>query len=91
MDHEGNKVVPHTLALEDRQHLRLTGVTEVEHFEEDAVTLRTGRGRMTVRGEGMKLRNLDPEGGVLCVDGTISAIVYEGAASGGGFFRRLLG
>lgn len=91
MNQETEKVVPHKLTMEDRQHLRLTGVTEVEHFEEDEVTLRTGRGRMTVRGEGLKLRNLNPEGGVLGVEGTVSAIVYEQAVSGGSFLRRLLG
>lgn len=91
MNEAAERVVPHRLTLEDRQHLRLTGVTEVEHFEEDAAALRTGQGRLTVRGEGLKLRNLNPEGGVLCIDGTVSAIVYEGAPAGGGFLRRLLG
>lgn len=91
MMEESGKGRPHTLTLEDRQHLRLTGVTEVERFEEDEVTLQTSRGRMTVRGESLKLKNLNPEGGVFCVEGTVSAILYEQAAQGGGFLRRLLG
>ena len=83
---------PHRLTLEDRQHLSLTGVTDVDSFDDTLVLLRTNRGLMTVRGEGLQLKNLNLEGGEVRVDGTVSAIVYEQSAhEGGGFLRRLLG
>ena len=82
---------PHRLTLDDRQHLSLTGVTEVDSFDESAVELRTNRGPLSIRGEGLQLRGLNLEGGQVCVDGTVSAIVYEQAAPEGGFLRRLLG
>lgn len=82
---------PHRLMLEDRQHLSLTGVTEVDGFDENEVRLRTNRGQMTVRGEGLQLRGLNQQSGQLCVDGTVSAIVYEQNRPEGGFLRRLLG
>jgi len=86
------EVGPHRLALEDRQHLSLTGVTDVDSFDETLVLLKTNRGMMSVRGEGLQLKNLNLEGGEVRVDGTISAIVYEASGhEGGGFLRRLLG
>ena len=82
---------PHRLSLEDRQHLVLTGVTDVDSFDENTVLLRTNRGLVSVRGEGLQLRSLNVEGGQAAVDGTVTAIVYEGAPRQGGFLRRLLG
>ena len=75
--------LPHRLSLENRQQLHLTGITEVESFDETAVIL-------IIRGEGLHLRALDS--GKVEVDGQVSAIVYEAARrTGGGFFSRLLG
>ena len=83
---------PHSLHLEDRRLLHLTGVTEVDSFDDTVVLLQTNRGRMTIRGEGLQLKNLNLEGGQVSVEGTVSAIVYEQAAQpSGGFLRRLLG
>ena len=82
---------PHRLTLEDRQHLILTGVTDVDSFDENTVLLRTNRGLVSVRGEGLQLRSLSTEGGQAAVDGTVTAIVYEGAPRQCGFLRRLLG
>ena len=82
---------PHRLTLEDRQHLSLTGVTEVDSFDENTVLLRTNRGPVTVRGEGLQLKGLNEESGQVRVEGTVTAIVYEQARPEGGFLRRLLG
>ncbi len=82
---------PHRLSLEDRQHLVLTGVTDVDSFDETTVLLQTNRGLVSVRGEGLQLKNLSVEGGQAAVDGTVNAIVYEGAGRQGGFLKRLLG
>ena len=82
---------PHRLTLEDRRQLSLTGVTEVDSFDENAVLLRTNRGPVTVRGEGLQLKGLNEESGQVRVEGTVTAILYEQTRSEGGFLRRLLG
>ena len=82
---------PHRLTLEDRQHLSLTGVTEVDSFDENTVLLRTNRGLVSIRGEGLQLRSLNEQSGQVRVDGTVSAVVYEQGRAEGGFLRRLLG
>ena len=81
---------PHKLTLNERSHLSMTGVTEVVGFDDETVVLHTDLGTLTVRGEGLKLRTLSPEGGQVAVEGNVSALFYEEPARGGSIFRRLL-
>ena len=74
--------LPHRLSLENRQQLHLTGITEVESFDETAVILHTAADTLIIRGEGLHLRALDS--GKVEVDGQVSAIVYEAARRTGG-------
>lgn len=81
---------PHTLTLDARKKLTVTGITEVESFDEQMVVLHTADGTLVVRGTGLQLQRLDPEGGHVHVDGTVGALTYEERAAGG-FFSRLFG
>ena len=80
----------HDLTLRGRQKLTMTGVTEVVSFDESAVVLQTGLGILMVHGQGLQLKQLSPDGGQVCVDGSISALVYEEPRQGG-WLRRLMG
>lgn len=82
---------PHRLVLEERQHMSLTGVTDVDSFDDTVVQLRTNRGLLTIQGEGLQLKSLNVEGGQVSVDGSVRAMVYEAAPKEGSFLRRLLG
>ena len=82
--------LPHKLTLEQREKLTMTGVTEVVSFDETAVVLQTGLGVLMVHGQGLQLKELSVEGGQTCVEGTISALVYEEPRQGG-WLRRLMG
>ena len=79
----------HELRLWDRGKLTLTGVKEVESFDENVIALNTVRGLLLVRGEGLHLRALTPEGGQVTIDGGIQSLSYEEDRPTGGFFRRL--
>ena len=67
----------HSLTLEGRERLTMTGVTEVVRFDEDAVELRTELGTLLVQGRELKLRTLSPKGGTVAVEGTVSVLSYE--------------
>ena len=82
--------MPHDLTLKGRQKLTVTGVTEVVSFDETAVVLQTGLGVLMVHGQGLQLKELSVEGGQTCVEGSISALVYEEPRQGG-WLRRILG
>ena len=66
----------HTLSLVSRTHAELSGVTEVESFDETAVVLSTVCGELTVEGEELHVGTLDMARGILVIDGKISALYY---------------
>lgn len=80
----------HTLTLEERKRLKLTGAVEVISFEENQVLLNTALGLLRIHGQELKLKNLSPEGGRMAVEGQIAALIYEQGRSGG-WLSRLFG
>ena len=89
MANEANHRVPHDLHLENRQKLSVSGVQEIESFDENTVVLLTSEGMLMIRGENLQLQALSIEGGQVAVQGLITSLDYEEARKPGGFFRRL--
>ena len=82
----------HRLTLEQREHLVISGVEEVERFDEESILLTTNMGELEIRGEGLHIEKLSLEGGELHVEGTVTALIYESAPRENyGLLRRLLG
>ena len=67
----------HSLLIEGRRRMRITGVLDVESFQEDEMTVITQAGALTVWGEGLKLGKLNPEDGQVILEGNIASIEYE--------------
>ena len=82
---------PHQLQLDSRARLHMTGVIEVESFDESTIVLTTTRGTLIVRGEGLHLQLLRLDGGEVLVDGTVDALTYEDSQPAGSFLARLFG
>lgn len=82
---------PHKVTLEGRSKLTVSGVTDVESFDENMIVLDTNRGVMVIRGSGLHLQMLSLDGGQAAVDGTVDSILYEDDVKKGGFFSRLWG
>lgn len=76
---------PHSLILEDRKHLTVTGVSDVDSFDDQVVVAYTDFGELTVRGKKLHINKLNLESGELTFDGEISSMVYtdEGPKSKG--------
>ena len=81
----------HRLELTGREHLRITGVEDVDRFDESAIVMTTSAGTLIVSGEALHIGKLSLDGGELHVDGRINAVTYEDAPVSGGFWSRLLG
>ncbi|MGN0778759.1 MAG: YabP/YqfC family sporulation protein [Aristaeellaceae bacterium] len=84
---------PYGLTMEQRKKAIVTGVTDVESFDDGAVVLHTHGGRLTLTGSGLHVSSLQLEEGRLSVDGVIDSAVYEGSGvrRRGGFLRKALG
>ncbi len=67
----------HSLTLDNRKKLTLTGITEVVTFDEEAVLMHTPLGDLTVLGQQLQLKELTPQGGSVSIQGQISAISYD--------------
>lgn len=90
MDMGLEEQLPHKLTLDRREKLTVSGVTEVVSFDENCVVVGTGLGRLVIQGEGLRLKQLTPEGGNVTVEGKVGSLAYEELRTGG-WLRRLLG
>ena len=82
----------HHVALEDRRRLTVSGVLEVESFDENTIVMDTNQGTLVVRGEDLHIETLSLDGGELHVDGRIDSLLYEDAdRPSGGLLSRLFG
>ena len=82
----------HRLELTGREHLNVSGVEDVERFDENGVIMTTSAGTLIVTGEDLHIGKLSLEGGELFVDGRIDSVAYEDSPGHqGGFFSRLFG
>ena len=79
----------HGVTLVDRKRLSLTGVEDVECFNEQLVVLRTGLGTLTVAGAGLNISRLSLEDGRVEVEGEVDALEYSGGRKKGGLWSRL--
>ena len=87
---EETLAVSHRLTLEGRNKLSVTGVLDVESFDEQAAVLETGRGMLILRGHGLHVEELDLRSGQVRVSGEVDSMVYEETArSQGSFLSRL--
>lgn len=92
MAYEGGLSAPHHVVIEERKSLTVSGVEDVERFDENTIVLSTSKGAMVVAGENLHIEKLSLDGGDLKVEGDIDAVTYEDGAGGsrGGFLARLL-
>lgn len=72
--------VPHNVILEDRSRLTVSGVSDVDSFDEQTVIMFTQMGELTVKGEDLHINRLSLEMGELAVEGDIASLSYTDRA-----------
>ncbi len=85
--------LPHTIILEDRKLLSISGVNDIDSFDENTVVLYTDMGELTVHGANLHISKLNVDTGELTMDGEIAAFFYNEEPRGkqkGGFFSKVL-
>lgn len=80
---------PHTVTLNDRKRLGITGVEDVDCFNEQIVVLQTPLGTLTVTGSGLNVSQLNLEEGRVSLEGEVDAMEYTGGKRKGGVLNRL--
>ena len=81
----------HRVVMEERNTLSVSGVEEVESFDENVIVMTTSLGTLVVRGEGLHIEALSLEGGDLTVEGEVESLTSEETQRReGGLLARLL-
>lgn len=82
--------MPHSLVMEDRKTLSVTGVRDVDSFDENTVIVFTDMGELTVKGSELHIKNLNTEAGEVSLEGKIISLSYDdNAVRDAGFFSRI--
>ena len=78
------------LALKDRRHLAVTGVSRVISCDENTAVLETPLGNLTIGGQELQIGELSTQSGQVQLSGKIEYLQYaENQQSGGSLLARL--
>lgn len=89
MQDEKNFKQPHQLILEERGRLSVTGVQDVDCFDETVVILFTSLGRLVIRGRGLRVSGFSTETGDFALEGQVDSMTYSDEQPKGSFLRSL--
>ncbi|WML50328.1 sporulation protein YabP [Neobacillus sp. PS3-34] len=85
-------VPDHDLIMRGRKLLDITGVKQVESFDNEEFLLETVMGFLSIRGQNLQMKNLDVDKGIVSIKGKIFDLVYLDEQHGEkakGFFSKL--
>lgn len=80
----------HSIRLDGRRKLTVSGVQEVLRFEDTQALLSTSMGQLLIEGQELLLKSLTTDSAVVTVEGSVEALSYR-TEPGGGWLQRLLG
>ena len=80
---------PQNLTLENRRRLSVSGVEDVDSFDESEIVMQTCDGALKVKGSELQIDRLSLDTGEVTVKGLVSELVYEETAPSGSLWSRL--
>lgn len=66
----------HNVILEGRKNLTISGVTDVDSFDERCISLYTQLGELVIKGRELHINSMSVETGDMTIDGDIWALNY---------------
>ncbi|MDP4085454.1 MAG: sporulation protein YabP [Bacillota bacterium] len=85
-------VPEHDVIMRGRKLLDITGVKQVESFDNEEFLLETSMGFLSIRGQNLQMKNLDVDKGIVSIKGKIFDLIYIDEQHGEkakGFFSKL--
>ena len=67
----------HNIIIEGRKKLSVSGVTEVDRFDENTVIFYTSMGELTVKGDDLRVNDLSVSNGEMNIEGRINSVSYS--------------
>lgn len=90
MEEKNRPAAAHSIILTGREKLSVSGVEDVESFDDTEIVMNTVQGDLCVRGSGLHVDKLDLALGELTVTGLVTALDYTEVAPSGSLWSRLL-
>lgn len=75
----------HSITLENKSKLSLSGIKEVSEFSDNKVELKTNMGGLCIKGKSLTINQLNTDTGLLEVKGEISQMFYVNKGKDGFF------
>ena len=66
----------HNIILENRNRLSISGVTDVEGFDDNSVSIYTVMGDLVIRGKKLKVEAVNIETGEMLITGEVKSLVW---------------
>jgi len=81
----------HNIIIENRKNITVSGVMDIDSFDEESVILFTELGELAIRGINLHINKIDVNAGDLTMEGEIESLTYSenGPRKGSGFFSKL--
>ena len=80
---------PHSLLMDERKKLTLSGVEDVDSFDDSRIIMRTVCGELVVKGSELQIERLSLETGDVGITGLIYSLSYEEVAPSGSLWTKL--
>ena len=80
----------HNVIMENRKTLTITGVMDIDSFDEESVVVFTEQGELTIKGANLHINKIDVEAGDLMMEGEVDSLQYsDNQPHRGGLLARL--
>lgn len=79
----------HSVILQNRTELSLTGITDVTSFDDETILLSASLGEMVIKGKGLRIVEYDTDTGRLKAEGTFFSLGYRTDAVRESWLKRL--
>ncbi len=87
---ENNSLINHSIIINNRKQINISGVSECIGFDEETILLDTKLGKLTLKGNDLHILSFNTESGDLTAEGRIHAVAYTQNDAKHGFFGKLL-
>lgn len=81
MDKDSISNYNHSVTLNERKNIMISGVKKIDSFDNEEFLLETNMGYMVIKGESLEIIKLDTYQGNVSIKGKINSLVYMESAN----------
>ncbi len=87
--HNNKEILGHKLIISGRTAGTITGVTDIDEFDNNTIDMNTSLGRLIIKGKDLKVKGLNLETGEADIEGNIDSLQYTSKQNSDSILKRL--